>query len=210
MAMADEGEAPARARDASPPPPTAPNAVPMPRVPTHVRESMEPAAARTAPPQRVAPPAPERAAVDAPRAPPPHAASPARGKATDHASAVPTVERATATPSPVSPRQSRVVSARPETASTPAPNGALLPAPAPVFAATSALSTRSGRTATARTATARAESIAAATSEPVVHVSIGRLEVRAAPVAAALPRRRDGPQPASLDDYLRQRGKATP
>ena len=46
--------------------------------------------------------------------------------------------------------------------------------------------------------------------EPVVHVSIGRLEVRAAPVAATPTRRRDGPQPSSLDDYLRQRGKASP
>ncbi|MEY2159914.1 hypothetical protein [Rhodanobacter sp. FW106-PBR-LB-2-11] len=51
----------------------------------------------------------------------------------------------------------------------------------------------------------------AAASKPAVHVSIGRLEVRAAPPASAPPRRRDGPQPGSLDDYLRQRGgKASP
>jgi hypothetical protein len=212
MAMAGEGEAPARPRDASPAPAAAPNAVPVPRVPTHARESTEPAAARTVPMPRVPPPAPERVAVDAPRAPPspPHAASPARGKVTDHATAVPTPARATATPSPLSPRQSRVASARPETASTPAPNGALLPSPLPVFTATSALSTRSERTATARTATVRAENRAATTSEPVVHVSIGRLEVRAALAVATPPRRRDGPQPSSLDDYLRQRGKASP
>lgn len=51
-----------------------------------------------------------------------------------------------------------------------------------------------------------------ASSESVVHVSIGRLEVRAAPpVTGVPPLRRDGPRPGSLDDYLRQRGgKASP
>jgi hypothetical protein len=88
----------------------------------------------------------------------------------------------------------------------------LLPAPAPVFAATLTAPARSGRTVAARAAAARDEgNAAAATTEPVVHVSIGRLEVRAAPVAAASPRRRESPQPSSLDDYLRQRGgKASP
>ncbi|WNL45678.1 hypothetical protein RKE25_20055 [Dyella sp. BiH032] len=44
-----------------------------------------------------------------------------------------------------------------------------------------------------------------ARAEPVVQVSIGRLEVRAAPVAApSASRRREGARPASLDDYLRQ------
>ena len=47
---------------------------------------------------------------------------------------------------------------------------------------------------------------APAAAEPVVHVSIGRLEVRASPAAAPAPPRRDMPAPRSLDDYLRQRG----
>jgi hypothetical protein len=41
--------------------------------------------------------------------------------------------------------------------------------------------------------------------ESVVHVTIGRLEVRAAPAPAAPPRHSSGPRPTSLDDYLRQR-----
>jgi hypothetical protein len=85
-----------------------------------------------------------------------------------------------------------------------------LPAPAPVFAATITAPARSGGAVAARAAAARTEGKADAAGEPVVHVSIGRLEVRAAPVAAASPRRRDGPQPSSLDDYLRQRGKVSP
>ena len=212
VAVADEGEAPARAGDASPAPLVEPNVAPTPRVLSRVRESVESAAARTTPEQRVVLPEPERTAVDVPRAPPPslHAASPTRGNAIDRASAMPTPERATASLPPVSPRQSSVASTRRETASTPAPNGALLPASVPVFATTGAVSTRSARTATERPATARTESRAAATGEPMVHVSIGRLEVRAAPVAPAPPRRRDGPRPSSLDDYLRQRGKASP
>jgi hypothetical protein len=46
--------------------------------------------------------------------------------------------------------------------------------------------------------------------EPAVHVSIGRLEVRAAPAGAPAPRRQEAPRPSSLDDYLRQRGGHTP
>jgi hypothetical protein len=190
-----------------------PHAAPTPRVLSRVREPVESAAARTTPKQRVVLPEPERTAVDVPRAPPPslHAASPTRGNAIDRASAMPASERATASPPAVSPRQPGVAPTRRETASTPAPNGALLPAPVPVFATTDAVATRSARTATVRPATARTESRAAATDEPLVHVSIGRLEVRAAPPAApAPPRRRDGPRPSSLDDYLRQRGKASP
>ena len=41
----------------------------------------------------------------------------------------------------------------------------------------------------------------------VVHVSIGRLEVRAAPTQnTAAPKRQETVRPSSLDDYLRQRG----
>lgn len=46
--------------------------------------------------------------------------------------------------------------------------------------------------------------------EPVVHVSIGRLEVRATPTPAKVAHRQDAPRPSPLDDYLRQRGKASP
>lgn len=47
----------------------------------------------------------------------------------------------------------------------------------------------------------------ALSQEPVVHVSIGRLEVRAAPTQnTAAPKRQETVRPSSLDDYLRQRG----
>ncbi|RUL78935.1 hypothetical protein [Dyella choica] len=43
--------------------------------------------------------------------------------------------------------------------------------------------------------------------QPVVHVSIGRLEVRAAPTqGTAAPKRQETGRPNSLDEYLRQRG----
>lgn len=52
---------------------------------------------------------------------------------------------------------------------------------------------------------------ASATPEPVVHVSIGRLEVRATPsTGKATAPRQDAPRSSPLDDYLRQRGKASP
>lgn len=47
------------------------------------------------------------------------------------------------------------------------------------------------------------------THEPVVHVSIGRLEVRATPTPGKLAQRQDAPRTSPLDDYLRQRGKAS-
>jgi hypothetical protein len=50
----------------------------------------------------------------------------------------------------------------------------------------------------------------APTPEPVVHVSIGRLEVRAAPAPAKTSSRHDAPRPSPLDDYLRRRDKASP
>lgn len=50
----------------------------------------------------------------------------------------------------------------------------------------------------------------AASREPVVHVSIGRLEVRAAPSPGKVAQRQDAPRPSPLDDYLRERGKASP
>jgi hypothetical protein len=47
---------------------------------------------------------------------------------------------------------------------------------------------------------------AKAGSEPVVNVTIGRIEVRAVPAQSGSTRQRsEGPKPMSLDDYLRQR-----
>lgn len=215
MAMADEGELPARARDASTMPPTAPEATLPPRAPVPARESIEPRIARIAPAAHAPLPVPERVATDAPQAPlpPPRAAVPVRAMASAPSRVTSVPERTTATPSPVSPRASRIAPDRHEAMRPAAAAGALLPAPAPVFATKNGApaATPSRRAAAMRPpggAPAGRESRIG--SEPVVHVSIGRLEVRAAPVAAAPPRRRDGPRPSSLDDYLRQRGKATP
>ena len=47
--------------------------------------------------------------------------------------------------------------------------------------------------------------VSRATPEPVVHVSIGRIELRATAPSKTI-RHRDTPQGGSLDDYLRQRG----
>jgi hypothetical protein len=115
---------------------------------------------------------------------------------------------------PVEPRASRV-SSEPQTPSTiarPSETGALLPPAKPVFVSTKNLGDLPARAAEAMhshpigPAGHRAEQ-----SEPVVHVSIGRLEVRAAPNSTTIPtRRNDAPRPSSLDDYLRQRGKAVP
>jgi hypothetical protein len=213
MSLADAGEAPPpERREAAP----AMHAVPV-EAPTSAAPastSARPAAARVAPIERVVATTSASAAASAA----PHASAPstvgerAFTPAVDRPAA-PSVSARPAMPAPplpVQPRQTRVAPDRPETARTPASNGALLPAPAPVFAAPRTAPVRSERTVAARAAAARTEGKADAASEPVVHVSIGRLEVRAAPVAAAA-RRREGPQPGSLDDYLRQRGgKASP
>jgi len=212
MPLADAGEAPPGQREAAP----AMHAVPVeaPTSATPASTSAQPAAARVAPIERVVAATSASAAASAA----PHASAPstvgerAFTPAVDRPAA-PSVSARPAMPAPplpVQPRQTRVAPDRPETARTPASNGALLPAPAPVFAAPRTAPVRSERTVAARAAAARTEGKADAASEPVVHVSIGRLEVRAAPVAAAA-RRREGPQPGSLDDYLRQRGgKASP
>jgi hypothetical protein len=213
MPPPDEGDAPVRARDADPAVPPAPGIATPPHSPPHARESTEQPAARAASVERSVLPTPAPAATVAPHEPMPASlpvASPVRTITADQAGAPPTAERPVATPSPVSPGPPRMTPARRGPALTPAPTGALLPAPAPVFAATGVASVRPERTATARTAAARAENGLAATAEPVVYVSIGRLEVRAAPATAAPTQRREGPRPSSLDDYLRQRGKASP
>ena len=216
LAMADEGEVSARVRDVSPMLPTA--AVPPPRPPVPAHELIEPRTARTArtePAEQARLPLPERAVTDAPPAPvlPPRSAAPVRAMAAEPSRVTPVSERTATTPSSVSPRESRIAPIRHEAAHPPTATGALLPAPAPVFATTSGLpaSSQLGRAAAMRrprdVPTGRESRTS---SEPVVQVSIGRLEVRAAPAAATPPRRRDGPQPSSLDDYLRQRGKASP
>ncbi|HUW53010.1 MAG TPA: hypothetical protein VMV99_06305 [Rhodanobacter sp.] len=112
---------------------------------------------------------------------------------------------------PVQPRQTRIAAKQQEAPAPPhSSNGALLPVSSPVFGAarTADAPSRSIHAAAIRTLAAQAGA-GSPSGEPVVRVSIGRLEVRAAP-AAAPPRRRDGPRPGSLDDYLRQRGKVSP
>ena len=213
MPLADAGEAPPGRREAAP----AMHAVPVeaPTSATPASTSAQPAAARVAPIAHVVAATSASAAASAAQ----HASAPstvgerAFTPAVDRPAAPSVLARPAmpAPPLPVQPRQTRVAPARPETARTPASNGTLLPTPAPVFAAPRTAPARSGRTVATRAAAARAEGKVDAMGEPVVHVSIGRLEVRAAPVAAAPPRRREGPQPGSLDDYLRQRGgKASP
>jgi hypothetical protein len=213
MTMADEGEASARVRDAGPMPPAAAAAVPPPRPPLPAHGSIEPRTARTTPAEQVPLRLPERAPTMAPPVPvpPSRAATPARAMIAEPSRATSVPEHAQATPPPVAPRASRP--SRHEAAHPPTAVGALLPAPAPVFATTSgpAAPAQHGRAAALRHPRDMQAGRESRTSgEPVVHVSIGRLEVRAAPAAAAPPRRRDGPQPSSLDDYLRQRGKVSP
>jgi hypothetical protein len=214
MPPADEGEAPSRQRDTASPAPAVLTAALSPPAPSCAVEALERNAARAVPANRVAAPVAEQATVAAPHAPSlpsPVAPAPVRAVVVER-SGVPAVTEhpAAAGPLPVQPRQARIAPAPPEMARTPPPGGALLPASAPVFAAVRAAPAPPGRSVAARVAAARAEGSAAAMSEPVVHVSIGRLEVRAAPAAAAPSRRREEPRPSSLDDYLRQRGKVTP
>lgn len=178
------------------------------------RTSARPAAARVAPIAHVVAATSASAAASAAQyaSAPPIVGERASTPAVDRPASPSVLARpATPAPLPVQPRQVRVAPDRQETARTPASNGALLPTPASVFAAPRTAPARSERTVATRAAAARTEGKADGAGEPVVHVSIGRLEVRAAPVAAAPPRRREGPQPGSLDDYLRQRGgKASP
>ena len=212
MPPADAGEVPAHHRDMASAAPVVPVAASSPREPARAAESMERSAARVVPVDRTAAPAPARAAANLPHEPRPSSPiAPAPVPSVVERSGTPVApERQAVGSSPVQPRQVHVAPARQETARTPAPGGALLPAPAPVFAATRTTPEGSGRTVAARDAAARTGGKAAATVEPVVHVSIGRLEVRAAPAAAAPSHRREEPRPSSLDDYLRQRGKASP
>lgn len=79
--------------------------------------------------------------------------------------------------------------------------GVLLPPARPVFATPPSMS---GPRAPA-SRQSRMTDGQASPQEPVVHVSIGRLEVRAAAPGAAPPRRQEAARPNSLDEYLRQR-----
>jgi hypothetical protein len=211
MPPADAGEVPAHHRDMASTAPVVPVAASSPREPARAAGSVERSAARVVPVDRAA--APARAAPNSPREPRPSSPMvpvPVPSVVVERSGTPVAPERQAVGSSPVQPRQVHVAPARQETARTPAPGGALLPAPASVFAATRTTPAGSGRTVTARAAAARTEGKAAAAVEPVVHVSIGRLEVRAAPAAAAPSHRREEPRPSSLDDYLRQRGKASP
>ncbi|KAA0068671.1 hypothetical protein [Rhodanobacter sp. T12-5] len=213
MPLSGDGEPPPGHHETVSASTTAPTAAPM-------RPPLAPAAtvpdtSRVAPAalEPVSVPLPTRVAASASRhdmPPSPPTAVPAPPLLVERSVALP-VPPQIVTPSPIRPRQSRIATEHPESASpSHPPNGALLPAPAPVFGTTRADAPgRSMPVAALRTLAAPA-GLDSASSEPVVHVSIGRLEVRAAPAPTTPTRRRDGPQPSSLDDYLRQRGKASP
>jgi hypothetical protein len=209
MPVFEAGEATPPRRETAPAATVSPAAVP-PRV-AHAPVTATPpgsAVARTVTDPTPAPMPPHAAAsapdTVTPRAPIAAATSP---PVTERAVPPPTPPRTAdvRAPQPVRPRHTRI-EADPVQATTSAPptSGALLPASTPVFAAASAPARSSHaamRPPAAHTGTANAS------AEPAVHVSIGRLEIRAAPASTTPARRRDGPQPSSLDDYLRQRGR---
>lgn len=87
--------------------------------------------------------------------------------------------------------------------------GVLLPPEQPVFATRHEVQVHHPSPASPPS-TGRLAGAPNASREPVVHVSIGRLEVRAAPSAASTPRRQEAPRTSALDDYLRQRDRLTP
>ena len=211
MPLAEDGEAPVHRSDAVSKIPVMPTAPPAPSA--RAAEPMQRSAARVTPTDRTAAPKP---AVALPRdvtQPSPVAITTVHPPAVEHAVPSPTPMRPpTACPPVVQPRQTRIAADRHEPL-PPSSCGSLLPAPTPVFTTSrvAPAPVHSGRAVAMHARNAQAGSGNQTSSEPVVHVSIGRLEVRAAPVAAAPSRRRDGPQPGSLDDYLRQRGgKASP
>lgn len=88
------------------------------------------------------------------------------------------------------------------------PLGELLPPGQPVFA-TRQEGPASPPVPAARRSNGPPVDSSRAPSEPVVHVSIGRLEVRAAPSHASAPRPSPAPRPSALDEYLRQRDRPT-
>ncbi|MEO7052023.1 MAG: hypothetical protein ABI128_10195 [Rhodanobacter sp.] len=205
----EQGEAPAHHRSARSGVVSAPSAVPASSVSSVTASKPE----RT----RAAPV--ERAAVStAPAAAPacswreaslPASTAPLQPPALERpAAATPVRQRKEDAPAPVQPRQTRVTPDRQESTSPP-PGGSLLSSPVPVFATRAPAASSPLRSAHATTRprlAARADSRGEAVRDAVVQVSIGRLEVRAAAVPVAAPRRHDAPRASSLDDYLRQRG----
>lgn len=120
----------------------------------------------------------------------------------------PVSPRAPSAVEPVTPKQLRaaptVVAAK-----TPQPKPAeVLPATASKPASRSREHAPVQPAAVRTIAASRPAAISAPTiaPEPVVRVSIGRLEVRAAPASAPSSHRREAPQPSALETYLRQRG----
>lgn len=214
MPLPDDGETSSWQHETVSAASVTPTTTPMrpPHAPTAaaVNTSRVPAAAPEAKPA----PTPARAAASPPRdalLPSARTDVPVPPSIVEH-SAVPPAPTEVLMPLPARPRETRIALEQPEPAAPPHPaQGALLPASTPVFGATRA-GDAAGRPAHASALRTRAAPTGHghAASEPVVHVSIGRIEVRAAPPSATPPRRRDGPQPSSLDDYLRQRGKASP
>lgn len=88
------------------------------------------------------------------------------------------------------------------------PLGVLLPPGQPVFA-TRKEGPASPPVLAARPSKGPPDDSSHMPSEPVVHVSIGRLEVRAAPSHASAPRPSPAPRRSALDEYLRQRDRPT-
>ena len=210
VSLAEEGETPSRHSAAATP--AAPAAVPAPSTPLDMLaqqtvgrampvDSIPASAAVATPlPRDATRPSP---VASAPVPPPAVERAVAPSAATSPVGALPS--------SPVPPRQTRITVDRHEPLPPPS-SGSLLSTPTLVFSTSPGVpapvrpSTGAARHARATPIGARSETA----SEPVVHVSIGRLEVRAPPAPAAPTRHREQPRPGSLDDYLRQRGKASP
>lgn len=215
---ANDGTEALQRRNAMPSSEAAPAATPL--RPPHATSPVQAEALRPAPIAQPAAQMPTPRATSVPAQAPP-AALPAMSPTTP-TTAMPTVARdgvpqpgpahaASAAATPVQALQTRIAATH--AAAEPVPGGSLLPPPAPVFAMPRSAPepAQAGHAAALRLRAAQAANpVVAATREPVVHVSIGRIEVRAAPAATTPARRRDEPRPTSLDDYLRQRGKATP
>ncbi|TPG11049.1 hypothetical protein EAH75_08795 [Rhodanobacter glycinis] len=210
MPASDDGEAVPRHREtvsaATVTPTTAPTRLPQaPVVAMTDAPHVAPAEPVAAPPHAVAD-MPRAAVQPAPIAAAAPTPSPVIGRPVASSTLLRPAE--VSAPLPVRPRQTRIAAEPTETVVPSQPSsGALLPAPTPVFGAAAAPA-RSSNAAAFRPLAVQAGA-GSSSGEPVVHVSIGRLEVRAAPASTTPPRRRDAPQPSSLDDYLRQRGKAS-
>lgn len=188
---------------------------PMPRSKSRVAEAVDPVEARRVPPsarEQVMPPT-KRERDASKEASPAAASQTVRPDAATqlHATIIRHTEHDVVPRDAVRPRQTRL-----EPASTPPKEqsredwGVLLPPSAPVFATPVAMAAPAQGLESSRSVAASAGLPRGGGGETTVHVSIGRIEVRAAPAAvtAATPRRQDA-RPSSLDEYLRERGKQT-